>query len=234
MEKAKVKPFSSLCAKLVNLVAFFFIVYFLTNISLPIRNPENPAEHGKSNVSVKDSPIILLSTTINELRNLDSTVSNESETKTEARPLKPEKPEVVQTKTENTTIQKSKDSETNTDRNKESKNKGDTEPPEVWETVKMRVTAYCPCPICCGEYSDGITACGHKIQPGDTFVAADKRYSFYTEMLIPGYSNSRPVKVLDRGGAIKGNRLDVFYATHQEALQWGVKYLDVKIRRKNL
>jgi len=141
---------------------------------------------------------------------------------------------VAQTKVENTSNKKLKDSETNTDRNKESKNKSDTEPPEVWETIKMRVTAYCPCPICCGEYSDGVTACGHKIRPGDTFVAADRRYSFYTEMLIPGYSNSRPVKVLDRGGAIKGNRLDVFYATHQEALQWGVQYLEVKIRRKNL
>jgi 3D (Asp-Asp-Asp) domain-containing protein len=52
-------------------------------------------------------------------------------------------------------------------------------------------------------------------------------------MLIPGYSNSQPVKVLDRGGAIKGNRLDVFFATHEEALEWGVQYLEVKIR-KNL
>ncbi len=101
-----------------------------------------------------------------------------------------------------------------------------------WQTVRMRVTAYCPCPKCCGEYADGITANGHRIRPGDTFVAADRRYSFGTEMLIPGYNNSMPVEVLDRGGAIKGNRLDVFFATHQEALQWGVKYLDVEVRRK--
>ncbi len=101
-----------------------------------------------------------------------------------------------------------------------------------WQTVAMRVTAYCPCPKCCGEYSDGITANGHRIRPGDTFVAADRRYSFGTEILIPGYNNSVPVKVLDRGGAIKGNRLDVFFATHEEALQWGVKYLDVEVRRK--
>ncbi len=98
----------------------------------------------------------------------------------------------------------------------------------------MRVTAYCPCPKCCGEYSDGITACGHEILPGDTFVAADGQYPFGTEMLIPGYSNSQPVKILDRGGAIKGNRLDVFFATHQEALKWGVKYLEVNVHRKNL
>ena len=55
-----------------------------------------------------------------------------------------------------------------------------------WLTVRMCVTAYCPCPKCCGRYSDGVTACGHKIHPGDSFVAADKKYPFGTEMIIPG------------------------------------------------
>lgn len=101
-----------------------------------------------------------------------------------------------------------------------------------WRTTRMRVTAYCPCSKCCGQYSDGVTACGHKIRPGDTFVAADKRFSFGTEMVITGYGNGQPVKVLDRGGAIKGNRLDLFFGSHKEALKWGVQYLDVKIRDK--
>ncbi|MHC4618100.1 MAG: 3D domain-containing protein [Planctomycetota bacterium] len=105
------------------------------------------------------------------------------------------------------------------------------EPAGQWQTVEMRVTAYCPCESCCGEYADGITACGHQIQPGDAFVAADGEYEFGTEMVIPGYSHSEPVKVLDRGGAIQGDRLDVFFHSHQEALNWGVKYLQVKVRR---
>ena len=96
----------------------------------------------------------------------------------------------------------------------------------------MRVTAYCPCPKCCGQYSDGMTACGHLIEPGDTFVAADKRYAFGTQMLVPGYNHDQAVKVLDRGGAIQGNRIDVFFHSHQEALEWGVKYLDVKVHTK--
>jgi 3D (Asp-Asp-Asp) domain-containing protein len=103
---------------------------------------------------------------------------------------------------------------------------------DEWEIVQMRVTAYCPCEQCCGQYSDGVTACGHKIRPGDTFVAADGRYAFGTEMLIPGYSNSQPVQVLDRGGAIKGNKLDVFFNSHEEALKWGVRQLDVRLRGK--
>lgn len=99
-----------------------------------------------------------------------------------------------------------------------------------WQTVRMRVTAYCPCPKCCGSYSDGLTASGHKIGHGDRFVAADRIYPFGTEMIIPGYKSGRPVKVLDRGGAIRGNRIDVFFDSHQQALEWGVRYLDVKIR----
>jgi len=101
---------------------------------------------------------------------------------------------------------------------------------EKWSVVRMKVTGYCPCSKCCGEYADGITANGHKIRPGDTFIAADKRFSFGTEMVIEGYSNGQAVKVLDRGGAIKGNKLDAFFHTHQEALEWGVRYINVKVR----
>jgi len=101
---------------------------------------------------------------------------------------------------------------------------------DQWQTVQMRVTAYCPCPKCCGSNSDGVTASGHKICQGDRFIAADKIYPFGTEMIIPGYKSGEAVKVLDRGGVIRGNRLDVFFDSHQEALKWGVRYLDVEIR----
>ncbi|UCG09528.1 MAG: 3D domain-containing protein [Desulfobacterales bacterium] len=93
----------------------------------------------------------------------------------------------------------------------------------------MRVTAYCPCRKCCGKHSDGITASGHKIRPWDSFVAADRKHSFGTIMVVPGYNNSKPVEVLDRGRVIRGNRLDVFFDSHREARKWGVKILLVKV-----
>ena len=108
----------------------------------------------------------------------------------------------------------------------------DSEPTDFqhWETVTMEVTAYCPCEKCCGEYADGVTANGHKIKKGDCFVAAPKSYSFGTKMVIPGYANGKVVEVLDRGGAIKGNKLDVFFPTHQRALEWGrQKNVQVKV-----
>jgi len=103
---------------------------------------------------------------------------------------------------------------------------------DSWRTIQMRVTAYCWCKKCCGKHSDGITANGHRIRIRDTFVAADKKFSFGTKMIVPGYNNSQPVKVLDRGGAIRGNKLDIFFSSHHRAKVWGVRYLPVKIKIK--
>jgi 3D (Asp-Asp-Asp) domain-containing protein len=88
------------------------------------------------------------------------------------------------------------------------------------------VTAYCRGECCCGEYSDGITASGHEISEGDRFIAAPKEYDFGTTFIIPGYGKA---KCLDRGGAITGNKIDVYFDTHQEALNWGNVPLLVEI-----
>lgn len=105
------------------------------------------------------------------------------------------------------------------------------------ETFTARVSAYCQKSCCCGDFADGITASGHKIKPGEKFVAADRRFAFDTMLTIPGYNEGRPVPVLDRGGTIKGDKLDVFFddengkSGHQRAREWGVKTLRVEIRR---
>jgi 3D (Asp-Asp-Asp) domain-containing protein len=95
----------------------------------------------------------------------------------------------------------------------------------------MRITAYCPCAKCCGRWADGITASGEPVTAdGGCFVAADPAVlPLGSRVIVPGYAAGRPVRVLDTGGAIKGSRLDVFFPTHAEALQWGVKYLDVQV-----
>jgi 3D (Asp-Asp-Asp) domain-containing protein len=98
------------------------------------------------------------------------------------------------------------------------------------QTCLMLVTAYCPCPICCGPKANGITASGHPVTDNDGhFVAAPKNYPFGTMVTVPGYNNGQPVPVYDRGGAIKGNHIDIFFKTHQEALNWGKQYLQIGI-----
>ena len=98
-------------------------------------------------------------------------------------------------------------------------------------TMVMEITAYCPCPKCCGRDAQGITASGrHVTHNNGQFVAADTSVlRFGTRLVIPGYASERPVEVLDRGGAIKGNRLDVFFPTHAEALKWGRQKVEVVV-----
>ncbi len=87
----------------------------------------------------------------------------------------------------------------------------------------MRISAYCPCEICCGKWADGYTASGRPAK--GKIVAAPPEIPFGTVLVIPGYDEAT---VWDRGGAITGNRLDILFATHEEAKQWGVQYLMVK------
>lgn len=97
--------------------------------------------------------------------------------------------------------------------------------------VMMEVTAYCPCTKCCGPKAHGVTASGKLISyNGGKFVAADvKKLPFGTKLIIPGYANGESVEVLDKGGAIKGNKLDLFFPTHAEALKWGRKMIPVTV-----
>jgi 3D (Asp-Asp-Asp) domain-containing protein len=97
--------------------------------------------------------------------------------------------------------------------------------------VTMEVTAYCPCKKCCGPRAAGITASGKTVDYDDgKFVAADtKVLPFGTRVSIPGYHGGSPVEVIDRGGAIKGNKLDVFFESHEAALRWGRRKLAVTI-----
>lgn len=74
------------------------------------------------------------------------------------------------------------------------------------------ITYYCPCAICC-DVETGITASGAIATAGVT-CAADPSIPFGTELIIDGHTYI----VQDRGGAIKGNHIDIFCNTHQEAL----------------
>ena len=91
------------------------------------------------------------------------------------------------------------------------------------KTKIYKITAYCSCAKCCGK-SNGITACGRKAKAGRT-IAAPRGFSFGTKLSI----NGKTYVVEDRGGAIKGNRNDLYVNSHSEALRWGVKYLPVKV-----
>jgi 3D (Asp-Asp-Asp) domain-containing protein len=100
----------------------------------------------------------------------------------------------------------------------------------------MRVTAYSPDERSCPGTADGFTATMHCVTTNNgLLVAADPAVLPMGSMLsVPGYGTLASgeeaiVPVLDVGGAIKGERLDLLFATHEAALQWGVRELPVVI-----
>ena len=70
-----------------------------------------------------------------------------------------------------------------------------------------------------------MTASGTMAKVG-TIAADTSRYPFGTVMYIPGYGYGR---VEDRGGAVKGEHIDLFFRTHGQAREWGRKTLPVKV-----
>ncbi len=125
-------------------------------------------------------------------------------------------------------------------------------PPPTKPIVKvMEVTGYCNCGICCSWeypwYSFGVfgspvisagpnkgkpkivgrTAAGTRAAYGT--VAADASLPFGTIVFVPGYGYGR---VEDRGGAIKGDKLDLWFPSHMMAKKWGRRKVAVKIWKR--
>jgi 3D (Asp-Asp-Asp) domain-containing protein len=80
------------------------------------------------------------------------------------------------------------------------------------------VTHYCSCPKCCGEWSDGITATGTHAAEGRTIAVDPSVIPLGTEVEIDGVGT---FIAEDVGGAIKGNKIDIFCESHETAIQRG-------------
>lgn len=96
-----------------------------------------------------------------------------------------------------------------------------------YDEIEMNVSAYCKESCCCGQWADGITASGEPAQ--GLLIAAPSNYPFGTRMCVDGYGTAL---VLDRGGAITGNKIDLLFPSHEAALEWGRKTIMVKVYRK--
>ena len=107
------------------------------------------------------------------------------------------------------------------------------------KVIKMRYTAYCLCPKCCGKSPSnpayGLTAIGYKITPGqnDKVVAVDpKVVKLGSTVYVQGLDSKGDygyAYACDTGGAIKGNRIDLYYDDHNKALQIGTGYCNVYV-----
>lgn len=96
------------------------------------------------------------------------------------------------------------------------------------------LTAYCGCPECCGEYGENrpldengnaivVGAVGIPLEAGVSIAADPSVIALGSTVYIDG----QPYTVHDTGGAIEGNRIDVYFADHAEALAFGVRYAEI-------
>ena len=109
--------------------------------------------------------------------------------------------------------------------------------PEYISLGEFRLTAYCPCEICCDEcaynrpvdeYGNTIvyTASGRIAQEGYT-VAADPDVLPYGTII---YIDGHEYEVQDCGGAITDNSIDIYFDTHEAACEFGLQYGEVFIK----
>lgn len=98
--------------------------------------------------------------------------------------------------------------------------------------IEFKVTAYCSCEKCCGVWAinrpEGKVygAAGKELIAGYS-VAVDKDlYEFGTKFVD---KDGNEYEAADVGGAVKGNHLDLYMSDHQEALNWGVKTLELAV-----
>lgn len=98
------------------------------------------------------------------------------------------------------------------------------EPAKPIKTVQMVATAYCGCAQCCGK-SDCITASGTVATEGRTIAADLSVFPFGTKLRI----NGNVYTVEDCGGGINGNRLDIYFEQHSDALRFGVQTVTIEV-----
>lgn len=106
--------------------------------------------------------------------------------------------------------------------------------------LELKTTAYCHCKACCSWernwYGKPVTRSGKQkkvrytasntyARPG-TIAADTSLFPFGTILYIPGYGFGI---VEDRGGAIKGQHVDLYFRKHSEAKVWGVQQKSVKV-----
>lgn len=99
--------------------------------------------------------------------------------------------------------------------------------PKIISLGEYMLTAYCACFDCTDKHPNddayGITKSGVKAVEGVTVAADPKVIPLGTEIIIDGHD----YLVQDIGGAIKGNRIDVYFDSHQEALEFGVQHKEI-------
>ncbi|MEH7335430.1 LysM peptidoglycan-binding domain-containing protein [Neobacillus drentensis] len=97
--------------------------------------------------------------------------------------------------------------------------------PEKTKEITVKATAYtASCEGCSGTTATGVDL---NANPNAKVIAVDPSViPLGSKVYVEGYGVATAA---DTGGAIKGNRIDVFISSEQKAIQWGKKQITIKI-----
>ena len=90
----------------------------------------------------------------------------------------------------------------------------------------FKLTYYCACELCC-NVETGITATGAPVVEGRTIAVDPKVIPYGTQVIIGGHVFTAE----DCGGAIKEKHIDIYVNDHASALELGVSYADVYLKK---
>lgn len=99
-------------------------------------------------------------------------------------------------------------------------------PPIMTSLGTFKITAYCSCSYCCGKNAvHGLTRTGTVPRANYTISVDPKLIPLGSLVMI----NGQIYRAEDTGSAIKGNIIDMYFDTHQQAKNFGVQYFDVYV-----
>ena len=94
---------------------------------------------------------------------------------------------------------------------------------------EFKLTAYCSCKKCCGKWAynrpNGIVygSIGEELKAGYSIAVDPEVISYNSKVMI----NGQVYEAQDCGSAIKGNRIDIYFENHKDAINFGVQYAEV-------
>lgn len=97
--------------------------------------------------------------------------------------------------------------------------------PAFLDLGEFELTAYCPCSECSGKWGD-MTSTGVTARAGRTIAVDEDVIPYGYEVII----NDRTYVAEDCGGAIIGKRIDIYFDSHSEALEFGRQTANVLLK----
>lgn len=129
--------------------------------------------------------------------------------------------EQVSVKEENE-VATSEQTHENVDASTETSEQGESPSGKTFSVSATAYTAYCD--GCSGKTATGVDLIKH---PDEKVIAVDPNViPLGTKVYVEGYGYATAE---DTGGAIKGNRIDVYIPSEDKALDWGLQSVDITI-----